>query len=249
MAVTISEENSANWFSRANENDDSLLLSMGYEIARNAIVATDSDAPTDLRVEGAVMTAIEVLPTGRAKNAARAGSEIIDAIDDKLGDAAQTARRNEGAVDAPKDTPDVRNTETETYFRVEGGDSGNATSQNRITTNADGSISIRPGCNGQLCVSVENADHATYFLTNNRPDGTVVVFEVDAKLHKEIMDSAIPQRPVPGIPRDPNAPQVVDPNKPGTALQLPKIWESLLENNSSNARVLTHDEFLKEFKK
>ena len=55
------------------------------------------------------------------------------------------------------------------------------------------------------------------------------------------------QRPIPGVPRDPNAPQIVDPNQPGTAIQLPKIWEKLLENNSSNARVLTQDDFLKEF--
>jgi len=136
---------------------------------------------------------------------------------------------------------------TETYFRVEGGGSGSATSQNRITVNTDGSIKINPGCSGQLCVSVGSADHASYFLTNKRPDGSVVVFEVDAGLHKQIMDRAIPQRPIPGIPRDPSAPKIVDPNQPGVALELPKVWESLLEKNSSNARVYSHDEFLKEF--
>jgi hypothetical protein len=136
---------------------------------------------------------------------------------------------------------------TETYFRVEGGGTGAATSKNRIAVNVDGSISINPGCSGQLCVSVGNADHANYYLTNNRPDGSVVVFEVDAALHQKIMDSAIPQRPIPGVPKDPLAPKIVDPNQPGTALELPKIWESLLENNSSNARVLTQSEFFKEF--
>ncbi|MNB73679.1 Hemolysin precursor [compost metagenome] len=136
---------------------------------------------------------------------------------------------------------------TEKYFRVEGGGAGSATSQNRITANADGSISINPGCTGQLCVSVGNADHASYYLTNKRPDGSVVVFDVDAKLHKEIMANAIPQRPVPGIPRDPTAPKIVDPSKPGTALELPQIWESLLEKNSSNARVYSQEAFLKEF--
>ncbi|MDT3723244.1 DUF637 domain-containing protein [Pseudomonas oryzihabitans] len=136
---------------------------------------------------------------------------------------------------------------TERYFRVEGGGSGSATSQNRITVNADDSIKINPGCSGQLCVSVGSADHASYFLTNKRPDGSVVVFEVDAGLHKQIMDSAIPQRPIPGVPRDPSAPKIVDPNQPGVALELPKVWESLLENHSSNARAYSHDEFLKEF--
>ncbi|MDX9678152.1 hypothetical protein [Pseudomonas zeae] len=48
-------------------------------------------------------------------------------------------------------------------------------------------------------------------------------------------------------PRDPTAPKIVDPSKPGTALELPQIWESLLEKNSSNARVYSQEAFLKEF--
>ena len=72
---------------------------------------------------------------------------------------------------------------------------------------------------------------------------------MDAKLHKEIMEKAVPQRPVPGIPRDPSAPKVVDPSKPATALELPRMWEVLLEKGSSNARVYTQSEFLKEFNK
>ncbi|KIQ56701.1 hypothetical protein RL74_24690 [Pseudomonas fluorescens] len=101
---------------------------------------------------------------------------------------------------------------------------------------------------GQLCVSVGDADHAIYYLTNRRPDGSVVVFDVDAALHKEIMDREIPQRPIDGVPRDPDAPKRVDRNQPGYSLELPKMWESLLEKNSSNARVYTQDEFFKEFK-
>ncbi|WP_454669942.1 two-partner secretion domain-containing protein [Achromobacter kerstersii] len=138
---------------------------------------------------------------------------------------------------------------SEIYFRVEGGGAGSATSQNRITVNADGTISIKPGCSGQLCVSVGGADHAVYYLNNKRPDGTVIVFEVDADLHKKIMERAIPQKPIPGIPRDPNAPKIVDPTTPGTSLELPKMWELLLEKHSSNARVYSQSDFLKEFGK
>ncbi|CAH0308944.1 hypothetical protein SRABI89_04714 [Pseudomonas koreensis] len=137
--------------------------------------------------------------------------------------------------------------ENVTYFRVEGGGTGFKTSQNRITANDDGSITINPGCTGQLCVSVGNADHATYYLTNKRPDGSVVVFDIDAKTHKEIMDRVIPQHG--DGPRDRDAPKRVDEGQPGYYLELPKIWESLLENSASNARVYTQDEFLKEFKK
>jgi hypothetical protein len=32
-----------------------------------------------------------------------------------------------------------------------------------------------------------------------------------------------------GIPRDPDAPKRVDPGQPGYSLELPKVWESLLE--------------------
>ncbi|RUR90624.1 hemolysin BL-binding protein [Pectobacterium versatile] len=102
---------------------------------------------------------------------------------------------------------------SETYFRVEGGGSGTQTSQNRINVNTDGSVSINSGCSGQLCVSTNGANHAAYYLTNKRQDGSVVVFEVDVALHKQIMEAAVPQRPIPGVPKDPNAPKIVDPTK------------------------------------
>lgn len=140
---------------------------------------------------------------------------------------------------------------SETYFRVEGGGSGTKTSQNRINVNSDGSVKINSGCSGQLCVSTNGSNHASYYLSNKRPDGSVVVFEVDANLHKQIMESAIPQRPIPGVPRDPNAPKIVDPGKgePSVSLELPKVWDKLIEQNSSKARVLTKEEFLNEFGK
>ncbi|WP_263300119.1 hemagglutinin repeat-containing protein, partial [Xanthomonas citri] len=164
--------------------------------------------------------------------------DVIDYINSKRPSPSGSNKGEAGSAA----TPELVN-----YFRVEGGGAGAATSKNRITANSDGSISINPGCSGQLCVSVGTADHAVYYLSNKRPDGSVVVFEVDASLHSEIMNSAIPQRPIPGVPRDPTAPKIVDPNKPGTALELPKVWESLLESGSRNARVYSHDEFLKEF--
>lgn len=136
---------------------------------------------------------------------------------------------------------------TETYFRVEGGGSGNKTSQNRITVNGDGTITINPGCTGQLCVSTLGADHAKYYLSEKRPGGNVVVFEVDAKTHKEIMDSLVPQKPLPGTKNPPNAPKITDVNTPGLSIELPEIWNKVLEENSSKARVLTQEQFYKEF--
>ncbi|MFE8149890.1 hemagglutinin repeat-containing protein [Brenneria goodwinii] len=140
---------------------------------------------------------------------------------------------------------------SETYFRVEGGGNGTQTSQNRINVNSDGSVTINSGCSGQLCVSTNGPNHAAYYLTNRRQDGSVVVFEVDAALHKQIMDAAVPQRPIPGVPKDPDAPKIVDPTKgqPSVSLELPKVWDRLIEQNSSKARVLTKEEFLNEFNK
>ncbi|MDY6215284.1 VENN motif pre-toxin domain-containing protein, partial [Actinobacillus porcinus] len=140
---------------------------------------------------------------------------------------------------------------TETYFRVEGGGLANKTSQNRITVNQDGSISINSGCQGQLCVSVGSPNHAMYYLTERRQNGNVVVFEIDKALHNEIMKSAIPQKPIPGIPRDPNAPKIVDDTKgnPSINLELPKVWDRLLEKHSSKGRVLTEEQFRNEFGK
>ncbi|MEM7775302.1 MAG: DUF637 domain-containing protein [Pseudomonadota bacterium] len=147
-----------------------------------------------------------------------------------------------GRVDRVPDVP-----ENVPYFRVQGGGTGPKVSQHRITTNSDGSITINSGCSGQLCISVGNADHAIYFLTKKRPDGSVVVFDIDRATHNRIMEAAVPQRPIPGIPRDPNAPKIVDPNQPGTAIELPRMWASVLERGASNSRTLTPEQFLKEF--
>jgi len=133
---------------------------------------------------------------------------------------------------------------TETYFRVEGGGSGNKTSQHRITVNQDGSIKINSGCNGQLCVSTKGAEHAKYYLSEKRPGGTVVVFEVDASLHENIMKSLVPQRQAALYP---NSPKITDRNTPGLSIELPPVWEVLLEKHSSKARVLNEKQFKKEF--
>lgn len=140
---------------------------------------------------------------------------------------------------------------TQTYFRVEGGGAGTKTSQNRIQVQSDGSITINSGCQGQLCVSTNGHNHAVYYLTEKRANGSVVVFEVDKSLHDSIISSAIPQKPIPGIPRDPNAPKIVDEKKgqPSINLELPKVWDRLLEKHSSKARVLTQEEFINEYGK
>lgn len=114
---------------------------------------------------------------------------------------------------------------TETYFRVEGGSSKTKTSQNRVTANSDGTVSINSGCAGQLCVSTKGADHTTYFLTEKRPGGNVVVFELDKNLHDFIMKEAVAQNPrYRPVGSDPNSPKIVDPTKSGNSTA---FWESI----------------------
>ncbi len=88
-----------------------------------------------------------------------------------------------------------------------------------------------------------------YYLKEKPSNGTVVVFEVDKRLHDGIISSAVPQRSIPGIARDPNSPKIVDDGKgkPSINLELPKVWDRLIEKHSSNGRVLTEQEFKNEF--
>ncbi|BFQ93391.1 hemagglutinin repeat-containing protein [Gallibacterium anatis] len=156
-------------------------------------------------------------------------------------------------LDSTKNLPVVGESlgyeKTTTYFRVEGGGTGNKTSQNRISINKDGTISINSGCSGQICISTKSPNHALYFLSERRKNGSVIVFEIDNTLHEQIMSSAVPQKPIPGIPRDINAPKIVDENKgqPSINLELPKVWNRLLEKHSSKARILTEEQFKNEY--
>jgi hypothetical protein len=143
---------------------------------------------------------------------------------------------------APNRVPDVP--EGVPYYRVQGGGSGTAVSRDALTVNADGTVSITPGCTGTICVSAGSPDHAGYYISERRPDGNVVVFEVDRATHNQIMEVAVPQRNSAGAPV-----QIVDETTSGnaTSLQLDQVHSQLVTNGSSNGRVLTQQEFLDEF--
>ncbi|VXC48117.1 conserved hypothetical protein [Enterobacterales bacterium 8AC] len=234
----------------------------GYQQIMNLLNSTDPNAKEVFNVlEGytqAFMTFGYTEEEARARAGAYVGSMYIaggvsavvasGALTKQFGkDVALGAKPGNSTAKPIENAPNS----SETYFRVEGGGNGTQTSQNRINVNSDGSVTINSGCSGQLCVSTNGPNHAAYYLTNRRQDGSVVVFEVDAALHKQIMDAAVPQRPIPGVPKDPDAPKIVDPTKgqPSVSLELPKVWDRLIEQNSSKARVLTKEEFLNEFNK
>lgn len=128
------------------------------------------------------------------------------------------------------------------YFRVQGGGLGNATSRNALTVNADGSVSITPGCTGSICVSVSNSDHAAYYLSNKRPDGTVLVFAVDRATHNKIMDAAVDQFGNRGA-----GVKITDKGTPGTSIELNQAYSELMLSGSSKGRVVNQKEFLDGF--
>lgn len=84
-------------------------------------------------------------------------------------------------------------------------------------------------------------------MSERRPGGQVVVFEIDTKVNNDIMKNLVPQKPAPGTKNHPNAPKLVDINKPGFAIELPEVWNERLEKGSSKGRVMSQDEFFKEF--
>lgn len=146
-----------------------------------------------------------------------------------------TARVGGNVPDVPDGVP---------YYRVQGGGSGTAVSRDALTVNPDGSVNITPGCTGTICVSTGSPDHAAYYISERRPDGNVVVFEVDRATHNQIMEAAVPQHNNAGAPV-----QIVDETTSGgaTSLQLDQVHSQLMTSGSSNGRVLTQQEFLDEF--
>jgi hypothetical protein len=175
----------------------------------------------------------------RLRGTGRAGLDWVLDISNRAVERIRNIRRgrvtNNNVPDVPEGVP---------YFRVQNGGSGTATSRDALTVNADGSLNITPGCTGAICVSAESSDHAVYYLSNRRPGGNVVVYEVDRVTHNQIMEVAVEQAGNSGAPV-----QIVDPTTSENAisLQLNQVYSALMINGASNSRVLTHQEFLREF--
>lgn len=129
-------------------------------------------------------------------------------------------------------------------FRVQGGGLGYRSSQQRLTVNRDGGISINNQCSGQLCISINGPSHASYYL-NNRQGGNVTVFDISGEFKQQLIDSLVLQQGAKGT----NSPKITDVGKgsPSISIELPRSWNKKLEQHSSNGRVLSQEEFNKEF--
>ena len=234
----------------------------------SSIKQTAIDTAKEYAEEGVIAGTSAVagkLACGRWRQACDSAIDVAKKVGDKLDtDVRDLVRKKQGKADhqpsltyekqagptagsqQQADTKSSADSQSDAvqYYRVEGGGQRNATSRNRVTVNDDRSISIDSSCPGQLCVSAEAPDHARYFLQNRREGGSVIVFDVNRKTHDQIMSESVDQDLA---QFNPGAPKRVDETKPGTSLELPKKWDRVLEENSSNARVLSQEEFLKEY--
>lgn len=129
--------------------------------------------------------------------------------------------------------------DTVTYRRVQGG-SGNNASQVRIEVNADGTISI-PNKDANLSISIDNGEHAEYFLNKRGGDAQIVEVDVPKWFDDFLQENAIPQVNYTTNPLNQGgtAPKITDITTPGNCFELPAPWIEWLEEYGSNARIVT----------
>jgi len=126
------------------------------------------------------------------------------------------------------------------YYRVQGGGTGNQTSQFRIIPNSDGSISI-PNKGADLNISAYDLEHAQYFRNTARPGGEIVEFSVPQYLDDLIKGNLVDQY---GYTTNPlnqggTAPKLVDPTTPGTSYELPSSpWLEWLEECGYSSKII-----------
>jgi hypothetical protein len=126
-------------------------------------------------------------------------------------------------------------------YRVQGGVPPLA-SWNHVSFGGDGSIQFT---NKTLNVSLDDLDHAIYFLQHKRPRASIFRFQITQGLYEYIMETSIRQK---GYRSNPlnlggTAPKIVDPNQPGRSFELPKVWTELFSDQAipGSGRILKVD--------
>ena len=135
-----------------------------------------------------------------------------------------------GAVEGGRDTV--------TYRRVQGG-SGNNASQARIHVNEDGTIHIS-NKHANLSISIDNGEHAQYFLNKRGGDAYIIEIEVPKWFDDFLQENAIPQFNYSNNPLNQGgaAPKITDITTPGNCFELPAPWIEWLEEIGNNARIV-----------
>ena len=119
---------------------------------------------------------------------------------------------------------------TVTYYRVQGGANGGG-SYPRISVDEAGNVAFRQ--QGQLNISKGSLEHAQYFKNLRGEGAEIFKFEVPKWFDDLVSEFTIPQKNYKSNPLNQrgNAPKLVDPNQPGTSLELPEIWSKWLQES------------------
>ncbi|MBC1779021.1 pre-toxin TG domain-containing protein [Listeria booriae] len=126
-----------------------------------------------------------------------------------------------------------------TYYRVQGGGEGNATSQHRISLNDDGTINIT-NHDSDLNLSAYSEEHATYFRDTKRPGGEIIEFKVPKALDDLLHETKVDQYRYTQNPKNQGgmAPKVVDPTTPGDSFEFPAPWVEWIEESAHSGRII-----------
>ena len=130
------------------------------------------------------------------------------------------------------------NTESVTYRRVQGG-TGDQSSQYRVLIDDEGAVYIN-NKSSNLNLSIDNGEHAQYYVENRRQGADIYEFDVPKWFDDIVQEFAVPQA---GYKLNPNnqggaAPKLTDPGTPGRCIEFPAPWIEWIEEYSSNGRIV-----------
>lgn len=123
-------------------------------------------------------------------------------------------------------------TDTVTYRRVQGG-VGNKSSQQRVVIDSEGNVSIT-NHNRNLNVSIDNGEHAQYYINNNRPGADIYEFDVPKWFDDMVNEYTVPQAGAKGGCN----PKLTDVTTPGKCVEFPEPWVEWIDEYSTNGRII-----------
>ena len=132
------------------------------------------------------------------------------------------------------------NEETVKYRRVQGGDGSSNSSQQKITVNENGSISIA-NKDKNLNISIDNGEHSTYFKNEVRGNEAYTVeFEVPKWFDDLLQENTISQDGYRSNPLNQGgtAPKLTDISTPGRSYELPAPWSEWIEEVATNGKII-----------
>lgn len=94
--------------------------------------------------------------------------------------------------------------------------------------------------NANLNISIDNGEHAKYFLEEKRSGAYIIEFDIPKWLDDLVKESAIPQYEYKSNPYNQGglAPKVTDAGTPGTSIEFPPPWIDWIEEHAKNATII-----------